>query len=38
MWIDSAINQFNPMAQHGQWATLPTKHRALLRCYQQNIE
>lgn len=38
MWIYIAINQFNQMAQHGQWATLPPKHRALLTRYRQNIE
>ena len=38
MWIYIAINEFNQMAQHGQWTTLPPKHRALLTRYRQNIE
>lgn len=38
LWIYSAINQFNQVAQHGRWETLPPKHRALLTRYRQNIE
>lgn len=38
LWIYSAINQFNQIAQHGQGETLPPKHRTLLTRYRQNIE
>lgn len=38
MWIYIAINEFNQMAQHGQLATIPPKHRALLTRYRQHIE
>jgi Ser/Thr protein kinase RdoA (MazF antagonist) len=38
LWVYIAINEFNQMAQHGQLATIPPKHRALLTKYRQNIE